>query len=259
MLFEVRLKELYDVVDKFVLCESPYSHTGRKKPLYYRDNQSRYVDYRDKIISLVHKGLRTSNPWVNLETHFNSLVYGLKDAQDQDFIMVCDSDEIPRPESVLKAQKYQFGKVSTRTYYYKFNNQLMRDGYSNDHHRTFGFTKFRYLLSPAMLYWQKPQVGFTEIKDGGWHFTYFYPAEEISQKISDMAHFEYNTEHFRDVKRIQKCIDEGSDLFERPDHKFVTVPLDAPKCVMENQEKYEEYIGNPVLCNRPAAESRHLA
>jgi hypothetical protein len=36
----VRLLELYDVVDLFVLYEIPYTHMGADKPLYFNDSIS---------------------------------------------------------------------------------------------------------------------------------------------------------------------------------------------------------------------------
>jgi len=37
---QVRLLELYDVVDLFVLYEIPYTHMGADKPLYFNDSMS---------------------------------------------------------------------------------------------------------------------------------------------------------------------------------------------------------------------------
>ncbi len=40
LVFQVRLLELYDVVDLFVLYEIPYTHMGADKPLYFNDSMS---------------------------------------------------------------------------------------------------------------------------------------------------------------------------------------------------------------------------
>jgi hypothetical protein len=40
---QVRLLELYDVVDLFVLYEIPYTHMGADKPLYFNDSISGVV------------------------------------------------------------------------------------------------------------------------------------------------------------------------------------------------------------------------
>lgn len=51
---EVRLYEGADIVDAFVIYESPLTQTGRKKPLYFDHvrNSSRFKHFEDKIIYL---------------------------------------------------------------------------------------------------------------------------------------------------------------------------------------------------------------
>src|SRR4030042_2627609 len=52
-LLEVRLHELYDVVDYFVLSESTRTHSGQFKPLYYKMNKPRFERFKDKIIHVI--------------------------------------------------------------------------------------------------------------------------------------------------------------------------------------------------------------
>ena len=56
-LLEIRLRELSDVVDKFVLVEATKTHSGLDKPLYYLQHRSRFLDYFDKIIHIVVKDM----------------------------------------------------------------------------------------------------------------------------------------------------------------------------------------------------------
>ena len=41
-LLEMRLNILNDVVDYFVLTESPWTVSGNSKPLYYQENKDRF-------------------------------------------------------------------------------------------------------------------------------------------------------------------------------------------------------------------------
>lgn len=50
---EVRLRELYDHVDFFVLVESSFTYTNQDKPLYYNENRQRFSRWADKIIHVV--------------------------------------------------------------------------------------------------------------------------------------------------------------------------------------------------------------
>ena len=49
-LLEMRLNILGDVVDKFVLTESPYTVSGNEKPLYYQENKDKFAKWHDKIV-----------------------------------------------------------------------------------------------------------------------------------------------------------------------------------------------------------------
>ena len=57
MMYEVRLNVLKDKVDKFIVTESTYSHSGKKKKLNFDINN--YPKFKDKIgISLSTKNQR---------------------------------------------------------------------------------------------------------------------------------------------------------------------------------------------------------
>ena len=51
MMYEVRLNILKDKVDKFIVTESTYSHSGKKKKLNFDINN--YSKFKDKIIYIV--------------------------------------------------------------------------------------------------------------------------------------------------------------------------------------------------------------
>ena len=50
MTLEIRLNELWDTVDKFIIVESKYSHTGEVKPLYLKEYIHLFDKYKEKII-----------------------------------------------------------------------------------------------------------------------------------------------------------------------------------------------------------------
>ena len=49
-LLQIRLKELYDYVDHFVIVEAEETHRGVPKPLHFPANQHLFAKYLDKII-----------------------------------------------------------------------------------------------------------------------------------------------------------------------------------------------------------------
>lgn len=44
-ILEIRLNTLNEVVDKFVLVEATWTHTGKPKPLHFEDNKTRFADH----------------------------------------------------------------------------------------------------------------------------------------------------------------------------------------------------------------------
>ena len=52
-MLHVRLEELYDFVDYFILCEAPLTFRGKTKNLFYEENKKMFEKYNDKIIHIV--------------------------------------------------------------------------------------------------------------------------------------------------------------------------------------------------------------
>ena len=49
-LLEIRLNELNDVVDYFVIVEGTQTFQNKPKPSYYLENKKRFKDFESKII-----------------------------------------------------------------------------------------------------------------------------------------------------------------------------------------------------------------
>ena len=67
-ILEGRLEYLYDVVDRFVIVESNRSHSCKTKPLYLKENMSRYKKYKDKITHVVYKNSNTDRKSTRLNS-----------------------------------------------------------------------------------------------------------------------------------------------------------------------------------------------
>lgn len=111
-LLKVRLAELDDVVDHFVIVESPISYTGKSKPLYYKENEEEFKKYQHKIIHLVIDffpdltGDEKHDHWKREEYSRNFFMKALTRCQRDDIIFISDLDEIPRATSVLEIKDY---------------------------------------------------------------------------------------------------------------------------------------------------------
>ena len=67
--------------------------------------------------------------------------------------------------------------------------------------------------------------------------------ELISLKLKTFAHSEFSDSRFSDVNVIKDKIENKIDLFERG-HNYKKVDLDRsfPRYLIENREKYKNYI-----------------
>jgi len=251
-LLEVRLEELYPVIDKFVICESNITHSGNKKPLYFLDNKDRYAKYMDKIVHLVFNKEKSDNwqysdNWKTENDQRRFLIRGidLNTLQDSDKIMISDVDEIPKREIIYQLKKKEIEAPVTltlRLFYTRLTNMVVApDGVANwrgpviingkilsknldlQFYRDFK-DSFEYIR-----FWEYPPP----LSNCGWHFSYIGNRETVIQKIESFAHQESNTE---EVKRILS-----------KNNNICTDPFDRPEFILEKVEindNYPELIKN---------------
>ena len=113
MMMDIRFNVLNENVHKFIVIESLFSHSGEKKKLNFDINN--YPKFKDKIIYLVidkeADGIVTDKNQLNLQSikrqnslkrinqSYNYMLQGIKEATDDDLIILSDNDEIPNLES----------------------------------------------------------------------------------------------------------------------------------------------------------------
>ncbi len=210
-ILEIRLNVLYDVVDRFVIAESAWTHTGQPKAFIFDENRSRFARFADKIIHL--KITETPTPpegltpdesrWFLENYQRNALVRGLADAQPDDVIMVSDCDEIPDPEIVKKLPKSNaITHFHPRNYTYYLNSRdytffFSCVGTTALKHRRFNDLR-TYAHFPFTTYVSKannPTPTMTQVRYlaptrryyCGWHFSYIGGAKSIKEKLNAVA------------------------------------------------------------------------
>ena len=139
-LLEIRLNELDKVVDTFVLVESPFTYSGKAKPLYFQSNKKRFSKFLHKInyvliedigdISLLQDKVADYLPecseYLKRENiQRNAIMKGLTHAKADDIILISDLDEIPPPQTVDKLSKAinrrEVLGFKQKVYYYYLN------------------------------------------------------------------------------------------------------------------------------------------
>ena len=253
MLLNFRFNCLSSYVDKFVISEANYTHSGNPKKLNFNIND--YPKFRDKIIYIpvTNKpdGLHKVNPKKNNEETNSKLILngylrenfqrdqlmkGLKDAEPNDLVIISDLDEIPNLEVInLKKIKQKIIFFKQKFLFYKFN--LF---YKNRSWYGSRACKKKFLLSPQWLRNTKgkkysifrPDIFFSIkkynsvffVENGGWHFTNIKTPKEIHYKFSNYLHhreFEHSNLSIKDVHNMmQKNISIYNHEVDKSQNKF---------------------------------------
>jgi len=267
-LLELRLNILNDVVDYFVLTESPFTVSGNEKPLYYQENKDRFGKFNDKIVYnitetipndysdyLVKKQFHTDysstddsgNRYIDLPIRFQRAVYnrecsayGLVEggAKDEDLILTSDADEIINPH-ILQSLNW-FDPTNNyaccqRAFYFKLN-YLYQENWKGTRLCTFEHLK-NTTVDRLRTDWHKAHM----IEDGGWHWSFFGDADNYLLKIASYEHTENNIPQI--TNNIEEKIEKGLDPLGRS-NILTKVPLDDsfPEYILNNQDKYMEFI-----------------
>lgn len=254
-LLEIRLNELYHHVDYFVVVESTQTFQGEPKELVLKNNWDKFSKWHDKIIHIVVDDMpNTGNAWTKEFHQRNAISRGLVDADDDDIVIVCDVDEILRPETIddMRANPRNIYGFRTPYFNFKFNYMLVDDKESYCVWVTAGRKKFigqpesfrtkRFHLNSLAYEYDDGQTKLYE--HAGWHFTYLGDTEWIRTKLKSFAHAELNKEEILAKVDVDAMIKLGVGFNPLDQRPFVEVALDDyfPKTILNNQDRYQNYI-----------------
>lgn len=262
-LLEIRLNSLDKVVDRFVISESNFTHRGIPKPLYYKDNESRFSRFKSKIIHVVSPDpddperakTDVAYGWLCENRQRNATIRAIEGSlHDDDILIVSDLDEIPNPAAILKAIKLgRPVRLRQKLYCYYLNYRCYTTPYWDTGSVVLSYKSF---CSPATYLHliEGPAVSLEEnsaptatkvrallkiktIRNGGWHFSYIGGIEKILTKISSIV--EGREAGSSDNVSVNDCIQRGSDLFHRGEWFFADKASgDIPQKAMEFPELF---------------------
>ena len=279
MMLDLRFNILNEYVHKFVVVESTFSHSGNKKKLNFDINK--FPKFKDKIIykvidyepgdlyNITSKSpiyLKRLNSLKRIELSYNFMENGIKDADDQDLIILSDNDEIPNLSSnAFKNSKKNLIIFKQLFFYYKFNllyenvpwfgsracrkkNLKSFSWLKNIKNKKYPFWRLDTYLSKLK------RININIINDGGWHFTNLKSPEEIYEKMKNFGHHDefevsgitlddikknilekkvfYN--HFADKENLKKW--EFDQDLKKVDLKIL------PNYIKINKDKYKDWI-----------------
>jgi beta-1,4-mannosyl-glycoprotein beta-1,4-N-acetylglucosaminyltransferase len=187
-LLEIRLEELWDCVDKFVLVEATETQSKIKKPLYFNKNKDRFSKYLSKISHVIADQMPniSVNKWAAENFQRNCISIGVKEAKDDDIILISDIDEIPSSiclKSIFIEIENDFIKdnpISFAMDFYAYYLNLV-SARKNDWVGTVAVTKKNLdLKSPQ--YFRSVKDFSARIFNSGWHFSWLGGPERIYEK-----------------------------------------------------------------------------
>ena len=280
IVLDVRLNFLNEFVDQFVIIESEYNHRGEKRvPLFKIDKFKKYKDKIKYILindippgieiinkedkDIYRKSIFNASKRENLQR--NQILKGLTEANEEDWIIISDLDEIPNLSKInLKNTKDKLIFFNQHMMYYKFNLKL------NDYIWVGSKAcKMKNLQSPQWIRdiknknygWWRIDIFFSNrkynnilfVEEGGWHFSYLKNPKGIEKKLkSYLHHIDYDLNPVG-VEGIEKMINNKRTIYnikaDQKENKFdginklskININL-LPSYILENKDKFKDWI-----------------
>ncbi|WP_298960152.1 hypothetical protein [uncultured Roseibium sp.] len=263
-LLEIRLREMGEHVDHFVLVEANQTQRGDDKPYYFAENRDRFAPWADKIIDLqiafpeklppalgVYKNRRKKD-WERENFQRNCIARALEQLSGDDLILLSDVDEIVRSDVLARVLEQQL-----------FRNRLLVFEQSlHKHHLNRIVPGKTWLLGSRLIekkYFTTPQqlrrtkarmtkkafvpdvltqpflrvrnnnlTGISRpvriVKDAGWHFSSMGGLKAFQTKLASVVHGQ--TVDTSDIQELYRRELTGTEL----------TPLSVlPDCVQEGR------------------------
>lgn len=212
-MLKLRIKELYDTVDLFIIgqMDTPYSSND---PITEGFPEIEDPDNKVRLLNLKYpENVKELNSaWVK-DKYFRQYSIYHPEITDFDILFILDLDEIPDMEKLSKElllYKNYISRLELKLHYYNFKWVKNYNWYHGYIGNTREIRKYG-----ADLIRVKSPVKYPIIPKSGWHISYFMTPENIKKKIESFAHQEFNKHPYTDISHINSAIQLGKDLFDR--------------------------------------------
>ena len=279
MMYEVRLNVLNDKVDKFIVTESIYSHSGKKKKLNF--DIKNYPKFKDKIKYIVidkePEGIidenndpskQRANSLKRIELSYDAHFKEVKDANEDDLILLSDNDEIPNLDSIeFKKNKNDIIFFNQLFFYYKFNLLYDRMKWIGTKackkKKLISFSWLRNIKLKKYPFWRldtlfskKKYTNINIVNNGGWHFTNLKTPEDMYDKFMNFGHhdeFKLSGISVEDIRAkisnkemfYDHFADKSSTNKWKSDYKLKLVDENLlPSFLTKNKNKYNEWFSD---------------
>ena len=277
LMMDLRFNILNPYVDKFIVCESTFTHSGNKKKINF--DKKKYPKFKDKIIHLVLENepddLIKKDHLDTIEKRFNSIlrikhqrnyiIKALEEFSINDLVIYSDNDEIPNLENIdLKNVKKKFLIFNQKLFYYKldlvvpklswFGSKACKLKYLKSIDNLRNIKNKKYSLFRFDTYFSDiKNVSVKIVNNGGWHFSNLKSAKQLEKKyLNDENHAEYELKDtsYETIKDniLRKVVPYNYEVDKSSNQRFNETKLDnidlnyLPKYINNNIEKYKEWF-----------------
>jgi len=263
-ILDIRLNTLAEIVDKFIILESPRSHSLLSRELEYPKQKERFKKFKDKIFYYSVDYCKNQNfllnDWAGREVIQNILI-NRQQLNYEDIIIHGDLDEIPRLEKIQETlnQKDIFKPctfmIDSRQLC--LDLELVEERYSRIRGNFPGaFIIKGEFLKINKLYWLRqiranPIIENVDYKDAfkfidnaGWHFSYCAGLNKTVDKFKYFCHSNEMDNCVKDKEGLIQCI-KNKHSFNPEKTKLIQVEWNKeniPEYVLNNKNLFKEIL-----------------
>ncbi|GJJ75837.1 beta-1,4-mannosyl-glycoprotein beta-1,4-N-acetylglucosaminyltransferase [Entomortierella parvispora] len=262
-MLEIRMRETWDVVDKFLIVESNGTFTGLPKDTTFADNRKRFAFAESKIVykfvplyPLTGKDTAWDNEgrmrWAMQDHIMDSGV------QDGDVVTFSDVDEVISKKTL---ELFKYCEGTPDSVHMHLNNYIYSYEYPN-RDRSWRSSVNRWKRGESR--YNHGQNSKFILSDAGWHCSFcFRTIDEFRFKMLAYSHADrVRTKKLLETESIQKAICDGTDLWGMFPEAFTfkelltrlggipksTTAVGLPLWVLENRDRFRYLL--PGGCQR---------
>lgn len=231
----IRLEELHDVVDRFVLVEASHTFRGKSRDAEYWVKRDRIpYELRRNVTAILVSEPLPEDPWQAEAYVRNAILRGLTRAKADDLVLISDVDEIPRASLVASLIPDEPLSLVPRAFYFTLDWEVPVQAW---HHYPV-FLRYADLTTP-----QDARLnGGRTVSDAGWHFSCLGSPQRLARKLHSFAHSECDRPEIVNVEHIAECMTTGRDVLGRFDLLPVEVDESYPQYVREHLNEFSRLL-----------------
>lgn len=275
-LLEIRLNELSDVVDRFVIMEATSTFSGLPKPLHFARNRERFSAFADRlrVVTVRDEIDRSESTWSRQARQRNALAEGFADASGDDIVILSDADELVSPAAIigLRENPPRRGEIvcfELRMYNYFLNTECAarwlrtgpRAARVRDIRTLEALRRVRGPTGSALREIARSARASLEaghpvrrrlVREAGWHFSYLGGIAAIHEKMRSFSGYDRVPANILDPVQLAAKIASGSPIsFSRGGLSLRDIELGFPDYVRRNQDRFAHLIATPAQFEGP--------